>query len=337
MKSREDDTVIKIKQPFKSIFSRIVNATNQEKKMYINLAVIILLVTILAISHDRFLTLVNITNVMRQISAVIVTGSAVTLLMIAGCLDLSVGGVLALSGVTGALLSKVMPLPLAFLLAICVGTFVGMINGILFTRIKVNAFIATLSTMFICRGIAMLITGGIDVIQLPRGYSFLGSEFFLRIPIPVWSAIAAVTIYTILERYTLVGRYAVASGSNKKAAYLSGVQVNKVHMLLYTLSGTMAGVAGVFLSSRLRTGVPTVGIGFEFEVIVAIILGGTTLMGGEGSVIGMVLGAIIVGFIGNGLNLLGISSFVQLVVLGVVLILAVSLDLLMRRKRVGVS
>jgi ribose/xylose/arabinose/galactoside ABC-type transport system permease subunit len=316
--------------PFVRLRSRLIRALGQ--KMFINLVALTLLVTTLILAQDRFLTLVNVTNVLRQTSGVIIVGVAVTLLMMAGCLDLSVGGVIALTGVIAAFLAKAMPLPLAFVLATGVGTLVGIVNGILYVRIGINAFIATLGTMYICQGAANLLTGGTAVIQLPEGYSYIGTGYWLLIPIAVWLALVFVLIFSILERHTLVGKYAVAVGDNKQAAFLSGIPVGRVQMLLYALSGTMAGVQGVLLSSRLGVGLPTVGIGFEFQVIVATILGGTSLMGGEGSVVGMLVGAVIVGVLNNGLNLLGVQSFWQTVVLGVVLVLAVSLDMALRKR-----
>jgi len=302
------------------------------EKMLINLVALTVLMTVLIIAQDRFLTLVNITNVLRQISGVIIVGAAVTLLMMAGCLDLSVGGVVALTGVIAAFLSKVMPLPAAFLLATGVGTLVGLLNGFLYVCIGINAFIATLGTMYICQGAANLLTDGTAVILLPKGYSTLGTGYILSVPIAVWIAVAVALVYSFVERQTRLGKYSVAVGDNKQAAFLCGIPVAKVQILLYALSGTMAGAQGVLLSSRLGVGLPTVGIGFEFQVIVATILGGTSLMGGEGSVIGMAVGAVIVGVLNNGLNLLGVQSFWQTVVLGVVLVLAVSLDMSLRKR-----
>ena len=316
--------------PASGLLSRLTNVIGE--KMLINLVALTVLMTALILAQDQFLTLVNITNVLRQISGVIIVGTAVTLLMMAGCLDLSVGGVIALTGVIAAFLSKVMPLPAAFVLATGVGTLVGMLNGFLYVRIGINAFIATLGTMYVCQGAANLLTGGTAVIQLPEGYSYIGTGYILRVPIAVWIAAAFTLLYSFLERRTRLGKYSVAVGDNKQAAFLTGIPVAKIHFLLYALSGTMAGAAGVLLSSRLGVGLPTVGIGFEFQVIVATILGGTSLLGGEGSVIGMAVGAIIVGVLNNGLNLLGVQSFWQTVVLGTVLVLAVSLDMSLRKR-----
>jgi len=313
-----------------TVFSRLTNVVGE--KMLINLAALTVLMTALILAQDQFLTLVNLTNVLRQISGVILVGTAVTLLMMAGCLDLSVGGVVALTGVIAAFLAKVMPLPAAFLLATLVGTLVGMLNGFLYVRMGINAFIATLGTMYICQGAANLLTGGTAVIQLPEGYSYLGTEYILHVPIAVWIAAGFVLFYSFLERRTRLGKYSIAVGDNKQAAFLCGIPVAKVQFLLYALSGTMAGAQGVLLSSRLGVGLPTVGVGFEFQVIVATILGGTSLMGGEGSVIGMAVGGIIVGVLNNGLNLLGVQSFWQTVVLGVVLVLAVALDMSLRKR-----
>lgn len=315
-----------------SIFASIINMIGQ--KMLINLAALSALIIVLILLNDRFLTTTNITNVLRQISGVLIVSSAVTLLMVAGCLDLSVGGVVALSGVTAALLSKIIPLPLAFIVAIGIGTLVGFLNGFLFTKMGINAFIATLGTMYICQGAANLLTDGTAVIMLPDAYSIPGAGYFLGVPIPVWISIIVFLIFIFLEKRTLLGKYSIATGSNRQAAFLCGIPVSKVQMVLYILSGTMAGVQGVLLSSRLGVGLPSVGYGFEFQVIVATILGGTSLAGGEGSVVGMVIGAIIVGVLNNGMNLLSISSFWQTVALGVVLVLAVALDSSIRQRNI---
>jgi ribose/xylose/arabinose/galactoside ABC-type transport system permease subunit len=280
------------------------------------LAIICLVLTLLT---DRFFSLGNLTNVLRQIAAVVICGSAVTMLMVAGGLDLSVGAVVALSGVTAALLSNAIPLPLAFLGGIGIGAAIGMLNAVLVVG------------MGMARGSALLVTNGVPVYQVPDDYSFIGTGYLLDLPVPIWIMIAVVAIFVVLERFTVLGRYAVATGSNETAARLSGVPTNATRAVLFVLSGAAAGISGIVISSRLASGLSTAGIGFEFEVIVATVLGGTSLLGGQGTVIGMVIGALIVGVVSNGMNLLGIPSFWQTVALGTVLVLAVAFDSLLRR------
>lgn len=305
--------------------------TTTGRKLAINLAALLLLALVLTLLNDRFLTQANVTNVLRQIAAVATVGAVITLLMVAGGLDLSIGGVVALSGCVAALLSNAVPLPVAFLAGVGVGALVGVLNGFLVVVVGINSVIATLGTMYVSQGSALLVTGGVPVYQVPRGYEWLGAGYLGPVPVPVVVMAASVLVFSLVERRTLLGKYAIAVGSNRQAAFLSGIPVRRTQMVLYILSGAMAGFGGVMISSRLASGIPNAGLGFEFEVIVATVLGGTSLLGGEGTVLGMLLGALIVGTLNNGLNLLGVQSFWQTVALGVVLVLAVGLDAAMRR------
>ena len=306
--------------------------TTYHLKLLINILALILISVTIALLTDRFLTEKNISNVLRTISPVIIVGAAFTLLMVSRMLDLSVGSVIALSGVVAALAAAFLPLPLAFLVGILSGTLVGLLNAILAIPIGINSVIATIGTLYIVRGSALLLTGGVAVYGVPDEYTFLGSGSFLGIPNPVWILLIVVVIFYFLERFTLVGRYSMAVGSNPEASRFSGVPGRQIQALLFVLTGTMAGLAGVLLSSRLRSGQVNVGVGFEFDVIVATVLGGTALAGGEGTVIGTVIGALIVGVLKNGLNLLGVPAFWQTVAQGVVLVLAVALDVLLRQR-----
>jgi ribose/xylose/arabinose/galactoside ABC-type transport system permease subunit len=306
-------------------------STTSARRMAINLLALGIICLILSILSPRFASTDNFWNVLRQISAVLIAGSAVTMLMVSGGLDLSVGGVLALSGVTAALLSDQMPLPLAFLIATLVGAGIGLLNGFLTIVIGINAVIATLGTMYVSRGSALLISNGVPVFDVPAEFKWLGTGYLGPAPVPVVVAGICLLVFTILERRTLLGRYSVAVGSNSVAASLSGVPLDKTRFILYTLSGAAAGLAGCVWASRINSGLSTVGVGFEFDVIVATLLGGTSLLGGQGTVLGMAIGAIIVGVLNNGLNLLGVQSFWQTVALGTILVLAVGLDAVLRR------
>jgi ribose transport system permease protein len=300
-------------------------------KAGINVAILLLLVAGLALASEHFLTLDNLRNVLRQISVVAIVASAVTLVMIAGGLDLSVGGVVALSGVVSSLLAVGgTPLPIAILAGIATGAVVGIVNGFLVVQMGLNSVIATLGSLYVARGVAQLMTGGVPVHNVPPGYSTIGTGFVAGIPIPVVVMFAVVAAFTVLQRATLLGKYAVAIGSNFEAARLSSIRVNAVRMLLYALSGTMAGLGGILISSRLSSGQPTAAAGLEFDVIVAAILGGVSLAGGEGSVLGTLVGALILGIINNGLNILGVDPFWQTILQGVILVVAVSIDIVLR-------
>lgn len=288
------------------------------------------------VDEENFLTTTNLQNVLRQVSVTAISAAAVTLVMVAGGLDLSVGGVVALSGVTAALLAgSDMPLWAAFLGGVAMGLVVGLVNGILVVGFRINSVIATLGTMSISRGAAQLLTDGSPVHDVPPDFRSLGSGFWGFAPIPVVLMLATVAIFVVIQRRTLLGKHAVAIGSNLEAARLAGIRINRVRVALFVISGAMAGFGGILVASRLNSGQPNAGMGFEFAVIVAAVLGGTSLSGGEGRVEGTLIGALIVGVLGNGLNLMGVRPFWQNVLEGVVLVVAVGFDLLLRRTRGG--
>lgn len=298
------------------------------------LVILLILCAVLSVLNENFLTTANIQNVLRQVSVTAISAAAVTLVMVAGGLDLSVGGVVALSGVTAALLAGGgVPLGAAFLGGVLVGLVVGLLNGILVVSLGINSVIATLGTMSISRGVAQLLTNGSPVHQVPPDFRELGTGFLGVVPIPVVLMLLTIFVFVVVQRRTLLGKHAVAIGSNLEAARLAGIRVNRVRVMLFVISGAMAGFGGVIIASRLNSGQPNAGLGFEFAVIVAAVLGGTSLSGGEGRVEGTLIGALIVGVLSNGLNLLGVAPFWQNVVEGVVLVLAVGLDLLLRKAR----
>ncbi len=296
--------------------------------------ILFLIGLILSLLSDAFLTATNLGNVTRQVAFVIITGSAVTLLMVSGNFDLSIGSILGLTGMLSAFFTTSgVPLFLSIVLATLTGTFIGLLNGLMVVKLKIPSIIATLGTMYAARGGALVITGGNSIhLGLGPNFTVLGRGFFGPIPISLLIMLIILGFFYFLEVKTVLGRYAFAIGGNKKTALLSGINVGAVTILLYILVGTLAGFSGTLMASRLGVGQPMVGQGFEFDVIVAVILGGTSLEGGEGSIFGMVIGAFIVGFIANGLNLLGIHSFYQSIVKGLVLVGAVLLDRVLKEK-----
>lgn len=302
-----------------------------------NLSTLIILIgfgAVMTLLHSNFLTVTNMQNVFRQVAVTTIVAAAVTIVMVAGGLDLSVGGVIALSGVVAALLTGAgWPLWAAFAAGVGAGFVVGLVNGLLIVNLGINSVIATLGTMSATRGIAQLLADGSPVHEVPSSFRRLGTGFWWKIPYPVVLMLIIVGIFIFIQRRTLLGKYAVAIGSNMEAAKLAGVRVNWVRVWIFAISGTTAGFGGILVASRLNSGQPSAGVGFEFAVIVAAVLGGTSLAGGEGRVEGTLMGALIVGFLANGLNLVGVSPFWQTLVEGIVLIVAVGVDRLLGQGR----
>jgi ribose/xylose/arabinose/galactoside ABC-type transport system permease subunit len=290
--------------------------------------ILVVIVLIFTAMNSRFLSKANILFVLRQSSFVIMTGCAVTLLMISGNLDLSVGSTVALTGVVHAYFCRAgIPLVTSVFLAVLIGLAVGFSNALMVVKLRITPFIATLGTMYLGRGLSYLITDGLVIRDgLPDNFTFLGQEYLGPIPISIFILIAIVAVFLVLERKSVLGKYSIAIGGNRTAAMLSGVNSDSIIMTLYILVGVLAGFSGVMMASRLGVGDPNIGIGFEFDVIIAVILGGTSLAGGEGSILGMIIGALIIGSLGNGLKLLNVFTFFQSVMKGIVLVLAVLLD-----------
>ncbi len=277
----------------------------------------------------------NMSNLVRSSAFVIITGAGVTLLMISGNLDLSVGSILALSGCVYAFAAKAgMPVPLAALLGCLSGLAVGIINAVTAVKWKVTPFIATLGTMYGVRGFVFIITDAKTVRGgLPPDFSFLDMSHLGPVPLAFFIVILIVALFYALEKKSLLGKYSFAIGGNRTAAILSGINADGVVMRLYVIVGFLAGLSGVMMGSRIAVGDPNVGVGFEFDVIIAVVLGGTALAGGKGSIVGMIIGALIVQVIGNGLNLLNVLSFWQSIIKGILLVAAVLLNQALVRKK----
>jgi ribose/xylose/arabinose/galactoside ABC-type transport system permease subunit len=300
-----------------------------------NIGILLLVGIVFSLTTDRFLTVENLTNVLRQVSFVGITSCAVTLVMVAGGLDLSVGSVVAIAGVVAAKFAAEAgwPLEAAFGMGILAGGVFGSLNAFLVVGLRINPVISTLGTLYMGRGMALLLAGGEPVKGVPLSFNDLATSTIgpVSTPVVIFAIVAAVML--IIERKTLLGRWAVASGGNTEAARLSGIPIDRTRVILYILSGLAAGIAGIFINSRVATGDPNSGIGFEFDVIVAVILGGTALTGGQGTIIGTVVAVFILGVLGNGLNLLGVESFSQYVVKGILLVFAVGIGEALRGTR----
>jgi ribose/xylose/arabinose/galactoside ABC-type transport system permease subunit len=300
----------------------------------VTFSILLLIIISLSFLSKEFLSYTNINNVLQQTTPVIITGVAATLLMISGGIDLSAGSVVALTGVTMARAAQTgMPMSAAVLCGISVGLLIGLMNGALVDRLHIPPVIVTMGSMYIARALSLIFSDGKAInAGLPKNYTHLGRGMIGIFSIPVLLTVALLILFIFFERKTLLGKYSFAIGGNKIAAIYSGIGVHRLVVVYYLLTGLLAGFAGCILSSRLGVGSPNVGQGFEFDVVVAVVLGGTSLSGGEGSVLGTFIGALIIGFLGNGLNLLGVQSFYQGLLKGIVLVFAVMLDTSIRKR-----
>ncbi len=277
---------------------------------------------------NRFLTVSNLTNVARQISINGVMAVGMTFVILTGGIDLSVGSVMALTGtiMAGAMVNQGWPSFVAVLAGLALGIVLGLINGSLVAYAKLPAIIVTLAMMEAARGLALLYTGGYPLAGLPSSFSTLGRGFLFDIqliPIP-----AVVMLITYLAAYILLnhipfGRYFFAVGDNEEAAHLSGVNTRKVKILAHVISGFTAALAGLIITSRLMSGQPNAGEGFELDAIAAVVLGGTDIAGGRGSILGTLIGSLTMGVLSNGLNLMGVSPYVQRVIKGLIIVGAI--------------
>lgn len=296
------------------------------------------MVLILSFLSDKFLTGANLWNVMRQISVNTCISVGMTMIILTGGIDLSVGSVLAFAGAVAAgLLHNGIEVPAfnllieftalgAVLSGMLVGSALGWFNGWTITRFRIPPFVATLAMLTIARGLTMLWTGGFPVTGLGDTFAFLGTGWLLGVPMPVWISAIIVGIAIIIMRKTRLGRYIYAIGGGERAAMLSGLNVDRIKVLVYTIGGLLAGIGGLIVTARLDSAQPNAGISYELDSIAAVVIGGTSLAGGRGSIIGTVQGALIIGVLNNGLVLLNVSPFWQQVVKGAVILFAVAID-----------
>lgn len=304
-----------------------------QRQEFVLFVILIAIGTVFTVIAPFFLSAYNIGNLLRAVSMIVIVACGGTLLMMTANFDLSTGGNLIFSNIIFAMLCLA-GVPVVFALGITMvcGCAIGALNGILVTRFSVTPFIATLGTWFVFKGIAKAITDNNEIkAGLPKSFDFLGQGQLGPIPMPVIVLIIVVAIFLFLERKTLLGKYSMAIGGNPTAAYLSGINGDKIVFLLFTITGGLAGLAGSIAASRIGSGNPRIGDGFEFDVIIAIILGGTRLTGGRGTILGTLIGALIVAVIGSGLNMLGMLSFWQKVLKGVILVLAILLNEKLRK------
>lgn len=288
------------------------------------------LMAVITLINPNFLTTNNLLNLLLQVTANGFIAFGMTFVILTSGIDLSVGSILALSSaVTAGLIAAGLPVPLAMALAVVIGGGLGMANGLLIAYGKFAPFIVTLASMTIFRGATLVYTNGNP---MTKGlgdsflFQFMGQGYVLGIPFPVILMFLVFILLYLLLHQTAFGKSVYAIGGNEKAAYISGVKLNKVKVIIYTISGMMAAISGLIITSRLSSAQPTAGASYEMDAIAAVVLGGTSLSGGKGRLLGTLIGALIIGVLNNGLNIIGVSAFWQQVVKGIVILIAVMLD-----------
>ncbi|MEI8609545.1 ribose ABC transporter permease [Enterovibrio sp. Hal110] len=296
-----------------------------------SLIALLFLIVVVSFLSPNFFTVDNILNILRQTSINAIIAVGMTLVILTAGIDLSVGSVLALCGAFAAsLIAMEVPVLIAVPTALFAGAVLGAISGIIIAKGKVQAFIATLVTMTLLRGVTMVYTEGRPIssgfTDTADAFAWFGTGYALGIPVPVWLMVIVFAAVWYLLNHTRFGRYIYALGGNESATRLSGIDVDKVKIGAYAICGLLAALAGIIVTSRLSSAQPTAGMGYELDAIAAVVLGGTSLMGGKGRIMGTLIGALIIGFLNNALNLLDVSSYYQMIAKAVVILLAVMVD-----------
>lgn len=277
--------------------------------------------------EPRFWSSENLLNLSRQLAALMILAAGQTFAVISGGLDLSIAAILALSGVYGVLIMGKAGLTLGILVMLLTGIGFGAINGIIITLFQVSPFVVTLGMSSIARGLALIATGGLPLYDVPSQFSnTFGYGILLGIPTPAWVALACLIVGHLLLHHTVFGRYTYAIGSNVTAARHSGVNVPLQTLLVYTLTGTAAGIGAIVLTAWVSTAQPLAASGLELQSLAAVVVGGVALTGGTGSMLNTFYGVLILGMLSNSLNMIGVSSFMQTLAIGVVIVVAVVLD-----------
>lgn len=294
---------------------------------------LILLCIIMSFSSPYFLSLTNLMNILRQSSLIGIVAAGMTFIIITGGIDLSVGSVLSLSSclTAGMIVNYAWNIWAAIILGLLIGAVFGLINGLLITQIPLPPFIATLGIMGVARGLAFVYTGGAPIYTFPESFKFIGQGMIGVMPFPAVLMLLVYLVFFLLLKRTKLGRYSYAIGGNEEAAILSGISTRRYKAVVYAMTGFLSALAGLVLAARLDAATSVAGDGFELDVIAAVVIGGTSLSGGQGGVIGSLIGALIMGVVRNGLNLLLVSSHWQRVILGLIILAAVTVDVLRKK------
>lgn len=301
---------------------------------YGSIVMLAVLIVLMSFTSKEFLTVHNLTNVVRQVSIFAIIGTGMTFVIITAGIDLSVGSLLALTScVAMTVIDETGIDYLGVLVGLVIGALAGAANGVVIARFKVPPFIATLAGLTVYRGSSLVVTNGLPIIKLEGSFRFIGSGMIGGIPVPVMIMIIVVVVMQIVLSRTAFGAYVYAVGGNEEAARLSGIKVGWVKFWSYVLCGFLAGLSGMILMARLSSAQPAVGEGFELDAIAAVVLGGTSLMGGRGAVWSTLIGALVIGILNNGMNLMGVHTHYQLVAKGFLIVLAVLLDDYLKKRR----
>lgn len=296
-----------------------------------SLVALLVLIGVVSFLSPNFFTADNLLNILRQTSVNAIMAVGMTLVILTAGIDLSVGSVLALCGALAAtMVAMELPIALVVPLTLGAGSLLGGISGLIIAKGKVQAFIATLVTMTALRGVTMVYTEGRPISTgFSEGsdhFAWLGTGYLLGLPVPIWLMAIVFLLAWYLLNHTRLGRYIYALGGNESATRLSGINVARVKLAVYGLCGMLSALAGLIVTSRLSSAQPTAGMGYELDAIAAVVLGGTSLMGGKGRIMGTLIGALIIGFLNNALNLLDVSSYYQMIAKASVILLAVMVD-----------
>ena len=309
---------------------RTRSQTIQKLLPFISLA---LLFAVLSIASPYFLTGTNLASVIRQTAVINIMALGMTLVIVSGGIDLSVGSILAFAGVLGTMtMVETGSVPLGILAGVLCGALWGCANGLMIASLRIPPFIVTLGTLGIVRGLTLVISGGLPVVGLPKAHGFLGEGTIGPAPFVLVVLVLCAVITHFALHGTKLGRYTYAIGSNESAAVYAGIPVARYKVAIYAICGLLSGLAGMIETSRLMTGQPTAGVSYELQVIAAVVIGGGSLTGGEGTVIGTLIGAFIMGLLSNGSDLLGVNPYWQQVIIGAIIILAVALDEARKRR-----
>ena len=298
---------------------------------------LVVLCVVFSFYSPRFLSVNNFMNILQQVAVVAILGFGMTWVILLGDIDLSVGSMLALTGMVGA---QMFVLGMGFVPALAItllaGALMGALNGVLSAKLLLPSFIVTVATMGIYRGLVSLPTGGAPAMIANESWIAIGSSSLLGMPVIIWILLGLFVLNHIVLSATVFGRQVYLTGGNREAALYSGIRIDRVKIIVFTISGLMAAVAGILLSSRLYSAQTNAGLSYELDAIAAAVLGGTSLAGGVGTMIGTLIGALIIGVLNNGMNMLSVPYFYQLIVKGLVILLAVWLDVRAKQRQSGV-
>lgn len=316
-----------------TVMQRVLRAFVETRELTL-IVLIVLIVLVMSFLSPYFLSVANFRAMAVGMTPIAIIVIGMSILLASGGFDLSVGSVMALSStIVAMLLLAGLSIPLAVVIGLLVGAVAGLVNGLLVTAVGINPLVATLGTMSIARGIALVLTEGFSISSLPAEFAWIGKASLMGIPVLVIVTLTLVVLFDLAVRHTRFFRQIYFIGANEKAAMLSGINVNRVRIIAYVLTGMLAALAGVLLASRLMSGTPTAGNSLELQVLAAAVIGGASLRGGEGTILGAFLGVVFVALINNSMTMLAVSIYWQMIVIGTVLVSAVALDMLIRRAK----